>query len=224
MAHAFFLGVDVSPEHGEPPFEVIHALVEKSKEASDAPSSYRLDHIREHDDVSSAEELADHVQGLVAEQPYIGRTTIIVNRSQGFGADVFEALKDRGLAPVGATLTEGGPGATPGDTDEMGVRLSGVEAVRTLADLYRDERFRIESQATEVVSRLARDVQALAERLDEADGDARALGVETAGPSFDPDAVHVNSTALAVWLATERSFDPSKHLKESPQTGTSPAS
>lgn len=216
MAHAFFLGVDARSESGEP-VAVAHALLDKSKEVSDEPSTYRLNDIRTYDDVPSPAEFAEHIQGLVAKRPYIGRTTIVVNRADAHGDAVFDALEDLGLAPVGAALTEGAPGP-PTDRDEMGVRVSGVDAVRTLADLYLDDRFAIESNASETGSRLARDVQALAERVDEAEGDARALGTVTAGPSFDPAAIHVNSAALAAWLATERSFDPSQHLKESPQT------
>lgn len=219
MAHAFFLGIDVNSDGDEAPFDVNHAFVEKSTDESDGDTIYRLDRIRKHENVSSPAEMADQVQALVAERPYIGRTTIIVNRTPAFGADLFNALKERGLTPVGARLTEGSSTSVSGETDEIGVRLSGVDAVRTLADLYRDDSFVIEGQATETVSRVARDVQALAERLDEADGDEKALGATTAGPSFDSEAIHVNSSALAVWLATERSFDPSQHLKESPQTG-----
>lgn len=222
MAHAFFLGVDVHPD-AESSIDVTHSLVEKSTDASEDGTIYRLVHIREHSDVSSAEDLADHLQGLVAEQPYIGRTTLIVNRTTSFGTELFDALKERGLAPVGASVTEESVGTASSATDEMVVRLSGVEAVRTLADLYREDRLKIETQATEAVSRLARDVQALAERLDEADGDEQALGTSTVGPSFDSEAIHVNSAALAAWLATERSFDPSQHLKGSPQAGSSSA-
>lgn len=214
MAHAFFLGVDARSE-SEDPLAATHALLEKSKEDSDEPSTYRLHDLRTYDDGPSSTELAEHLQGLVAERPYIGRTTMVVNRADAYGDAVFDALEDLGLAPVGAVLAEGAPGP-PTDRDEMGVRVSGVEAVRTLADLYLDDRFAIESHASETVSRLARDVQALAERVDEEEGDARALGTATGGPSFDPAAIHVNSAALAAWLATERSFDPSQHLKESP--------
>lgn len=216
MAHAFFLGVDVAPSDGDSPHDVTHALFEKSTEGDDE-AAYRLDHIRHHTDIASADKLADHLQGLVAEQPYIGRTSLIVNRNTDFGQALVDALEDRGMDPVAATLTEG-TGVAAGETDEIGVHLGGVDIVRTIADLHRDRKIAFGGHATEVASRLARDVQALAEQLDEADGDLEALGVSTAGPSFDPEAIHVTSAALAVWLGTERSFDPSQHLKESPQT------
>lgn len=219
MAHAFFLGVDVLPTDGESPTDLTHALFEKSKEASDDEATYRLDHIRRHKDVASADDFADHLQGLVAERPYIGRTSLIVNRNTEFGQALIDALEDRGMDPVAATLTEG-TGVAPGETDEIGVHLGGIDVVRTIADLHRDGKLTIESHTTEAASQLARDVQALAEQLDEADGDMEALGTSTAGPSFDPEATHVTSAALAVWLGAERSFDPSQHLKESPQTGS----
>ncbi|MCS3666210.1 hypothetical protein GGP50_000013 [Salinibacter ruber] len=218
MAHAFFLGVDVSPADGDGAPDVTHALFEKSKEDSDEPATYRLNRIRDHADVASADDLADHFQGLVADQPYIGRTSLIVNRGADFGAALVGALEDRGMDPVAATLTSGG-GAVAGDPDEIGVHLGGGDVLRRFVNLHRDGRLRLENHATEAASRLARDVQALSERLDEIDGDMEALGeTQTDGLSFDPAATHITSAALAVWLGSERSFDPSQRLKTSPQT------
>ena len=217
MAHAFFLGVDVAPTDEDDSFGVTHALFEKSLDGNDDEATYRLDHIQHHTDVASADDFADHLQGLVAEQPYIGRTSLIINRNTAFGQALIDALEDRGMDPVAATVTEGA-GVAAGETDEIGVHLGGVDAVRTIADLHWEGKVAIEGHTTEVASRLARDVQALAEQLDEAEGDIEALGASTSGPSFDAEATHVTSAALAVWFGTERSFDPSQHLKESPQT------
>lgn len=220
MAHAFFLGADATPSSDdEELFDVTFTLFEKSKEGDDESAQYRLDHIRHRTGISSADDLAEDLQGLVADRPYIGRTSLIVNRATAFGQALVDALEERGLDPVGATLTEG-TGVASGETDEIAVQLGGIDAVRTIADLHRDGVLTIESHTTEVASQLARDTQALAEQLDEADGDIEALGETTSGPSFDPTATHVTSAALAVWLGTERSFDPSQHLKESPQTGS----
>jgi len=216
MAHAFFLGVDVVPTDEDRSHAVTYALFEKTTEENDGVT-FRLDHMRHHSDVDSADALAGHLQGLVADQPYIGRTSIIVNRTADFGQALLDALEERGLDPVAASLTEG-TGVAAGETDEIGVHLGGVDAARTLADLSRDQRLVIDSHTTETASRLARDVQVLAEQLDEADGNLEALDVSSPGPSYDPEATHINSAALAVWLGTERSFDPSQHLKESPRT------
>ena len=219
MAHAFFLGVDVAPTDEESLSDVTYTLFEKSTEGDDEVT-YRLDNIRQYEEAPSADDLADHLQGLVAEQPYIGRTSLIVNRSTGFGQALLDALGERGMDPVAATFTEGS-GVAAGETDEIGVHMGGIDAVRTIADLHREGKLEFESSTSEAASRLARDVQGLAEQLDEADGDLEALGAATTEPSFDPEATHVTSAALAVWLGRERSFDPSQHLKESPQTGPS---
>jgi len=219
MAHAFFLGVDAIPSDIEGSFDATCALFEKSKQGGEETIQYRLDHIRHRAGIASTESLAEHLQGLVADRPYIGRTRLIVNRRTAFGQGLVDALDDRGLDPVAATLTEG-TGVTSGETDEIAVQLGGIDAVRTIADCHRDGVLTMEGPPTEVGSQLVRDVQALAEQLDAAEGDSGALEGTTSGPSFDPTATHVTSAALAVWLGTERSFDPSQHLKESPQTGS----
>jgi hypothetical protein len=219
MAHAFFLGVDATPSDAANSFDVTFALFEKSREGDDDAVQYRLDHIRHRTEVASAEDLAEHLQGVVADRPYIGRTSFIVNRRTAFGQALVDALRERGLDPVAATLTEG-TGVTAGETDEIAVHLGGIDAVRTIADRHRDGVLTMEGHPTEVGSQLARDVRDLAERLDAADGDSEALEGTTSGPSFDPAATHVTSAALAVWLGTERSFDPSQHLKESPRPGS----
>jgi hypothetical protein len=215
MAHAFFLGVDlVETDDG---IGATLTMLEKEQEQRDAAARYRVDYAREHTADSPAA-MADSLQSLVAEQPYIGRTNLIVNRRTAAGQALLEALTDRGLDPIAAVLTDGS-GAVAGDPDETAVRLGTVEAVHTLADLYRDGRVTVEDHTTEAASRLARGVQRAAERLDEADGNQDTPAA--AGNSLDDlgDAgPHVLSAALAAWCGTERSFDPSQHLKSSPQT------
>ncbi len=222
MAHAFFLGVDGTPSEEGSSSDVMITVFEKSKEPADGESTFRLNHIHKRSDVSSAEEFADYLQGFVADRPYLGRTNIIVNRSDDFGQGLLEALEDRGLAPVAATLTSG-TGATAGDPDEVGVHLGVSDAVRALVNLYRDERLVLEGHTTDTASRLAREVQNISEDLDEADGDAETPGASSAALSFDGVDLHLKSAALAAWLGRERSFDPSQHLKEDPQTQSPPA-
>lgn len=222
MAHAFFLGVDGKPSEEDSSTEVTITVFEKSKEPADGESTFRLNHINRREAISSVDEFADYLQGFVADRPYLGRTNIIVNRSDDFGQALIQALEDRGLAPVAATLTSG-TGATAGDTDEVGVHLGRSDAVRALVNLYRDERLVLEGHTTETASRLARDVQNIAEDLDEADGDLEALGTSDSEPSYDGLDLHLTSASLAAWLGRERTFDPSQHLKEDPQTQTPPA-
>jgi hypothetical protein len=216
MAHAFFLGVDVADT--DDAVDATLTMLEKEKEQTDVAPNYRLDHARRHTDVASAGALADHIQGLVAQRPYIGRTSIVVNRGPAPGQALVEALGERGLDPVAATLTEGS-GAVPGGRDEVGVQLGTSDAVRTLAGLYRDRRFGIDDHATEAASDLARGLQRAAERLDEADGNQDTP--EAAGSTldvFNEMGPAVTSAALAAWVGAERSFDPSQHLKQDPQT------
>jgi hypothetical protein len=221
MAHAFFLGVDLADTESDEPLAATLSILEKEQEGADVEASYRLDHVRHHTDVSAADDLADHIQSLVADRPYIGRTSLIVNRASEAGQALVDALEARGLDPVAATLTEGS-GAVPGARDEVGVQLGTSDAVRTLAELYRDRRLGIDDHATEAASDLARGVQRAAERLDEAD--ANQDTPEAAGSVLDGfnDADRsVTSAALAAWVGAERSFDPTQHLKQDPQTSRS---
>lgn len=222
MAHAFFLGVDGTPFEEGSTSDVLLTVFEKSKEPADGEAAFRLNHINQHAEVASGDGFADHLQGFVADRPYLGRTNIIVNRSTDFGQELIEALEDRGLAPVAATLTSG-TGATAGDPDEVGVHLGVSDAVRALVNLYRENRLVLEGHTTETASRLARDVQNIAEDLDEADVDEEVLGTSNSEPSFDSLDLHLTSAALAAWLGRERSFDPSQHLKEDPQTQSPPS-
>jgi hypothetical protein len=214
MDHAFFLGVDLAEDDGS--VEAVLTVLEKERQA-DAPSRFRLDHARRRS-VGRPDDLADQIQSLVAERPYTGRTNIVVDRSAEPGSALVDALTNRGLDPIVVTLTGGG-GAGASAPDEVGVSLGVADAVRTLAELYRDGRLRIEDHTTEAASTLARGVQRAAEVLDAADGNqdtpAAAGSTLEALDDVDPDVV---SAALAAWCGTERSFDPSQHLKADPHT------
>jgi len=214
MAHAFFLGVDLAEDDGS--IETALTVFEKEDRA-DAPSRFRLDHARRRT-ADHPDDLAERLQSLVAGRPYTGRTNIVVNRSDAPGSALVDALTDRGLDPVAVTLT-GGSGIVAGDSDEVGVTLGVADAVRTLAELYRDGRLVVEDHTTEAASRLARGLQRAAEVLDAADGDQDTP--EAAGSTLealDDVDTHVVSAALAAWCGTERSFDPSQHLKADPHT------
>jgi len=214
MAHAFFLGVDLAEDDGS--VEAILTVFEK-EDQGEAPSRFRLDHARRRPG-ESPDALADRLQSFVAERPYTGRTNIVVNRSVEPGAALIDALKDRGLDPLAVTLT-GGSGTVAGEPDEVGVSLGVADAVRTLAELYRDGRLVVESHTTEAASQLARGLQRAAEVLDAADGDQDTP--EAAGSTLDAlddGNAQVVSAALAAWCGTERSFDPSQHLKADPHT------
>ncbi|MFB6249090.1 MAG: hypothetical protein ABEL97_11020 [Salinibacter sp.] len=214
MTHAFFLGVDL--EERDSAVDATLTILEKEQEANAAPT-FRLDHARRRAE-DTPDVLADRIQSLVADRPYIGRTNIVVNRSAGPGPVLLDALSDRGLDPIAVTLT-GGSGTVAGEPDEVGVSLGTADAIRTLAELHRNGHFIVEDHTTEAASHLARGLQRAAEVLDEADGNQDTP--EAAGSTLEPlgeSGPHVVSAALAAWCGTERSFDPSQHLKETPQT------
>lgn len=217
MAHAFFFGIDVNEEASDEQVDVTLSIVEKEKGPTDSEALFRLGHVRRYAEGDSAGDLAERIQGLVAEQPYIGRTSIVVNREVEPGQALVDALVDRGLDPVAVALRrEGGTGTGEGAV----VPLDPVDAVQTVADLYRDKRFVIEDHTTEAASQLARGVQYASEVLDEADGthdnpDAVGAIMAKLADMGSP----VTSAAMATWLGTDRTFDPSQHLKEDPQTG-----
>lgn len=217
MAHAFFLGIDGGSAADASPNATL-TILEKEKEQSEGTARFRLNYIRPLPDMEAAD-LADHIQSLVAKQPYIGRTNIVVNRGEAFGRALVDALTDRGLDPVAATLTDGG-GTVPRDADEAGVSLGTSDAVQILAELHRDGRLVMEDHTTEAGSQLARGVQQASEALDAADGNRETPEADGSPLQVLSDAdTHVRSAALAAWCGTERSFDPSQHLKEDPQTG-----
>jgi hypothetical protein len=223
MAHAFFLGIDTraavsdgpSPQ---PPDAVTLTLLEKEQEG-DHPPTYRVDSIRHEDEAPDPADLADQIQSLVAGSPYIGRTSIIANRRDDYGEAVVEALQDRGLDPTRATLADSSE-ASSGAPDDAGVFVALDDALEVIADAYRNGHVEFEQHATENVSRLARGLQRMVEYF--ADVEEAAAAPDTADAPLRPSSIdpHVTSAALAAWLADERSFDPSQHLKEHPQTNT----
>mgnify|MGYP006282200001 CR=1 FL=1 len=214
MAHAFFLGVDLETHNSS--IDATLTILEKEEQADGGPT-FRLNHARRRvEDTPDA--LADRIQDLVAERPYIGRTNIVVNRGAAPGPALLDALSDRGLDPIAATLT-GGSGPVAGEPDEDGVSLGRAKTIRTLAELHRDGHLVVDDHTTEAASHLARGLQRAAEVLDEADGNQDTP--EAAGSTLEAlgeSGPHVVSAALAAWCGTERSFDPSQHLKEQPQT------
>lgn len=214
MAHAFFLGIDVADDASDTPGAATVTLIEKTETADDSAAQYRLDSISHHESPPEPDALADHLQTLVADVPYIGRTTIVVNTTTPLGRDLHNALDDRGLTPAAVTLS-GSMGAAAESTDAMGVHLAEYDAVETLATCYREGRLDVRGPATEAASRLARGIQSFVEILTDAE-DATEVPDDLDAKPQRPEAfdTHVTSAALAVWTGSERSFAPIEHLKK----------
>jgi hypothetical protein len=219
MAHAFFLGVDVADESSpsDEPNALTLTLIEKDKEPSADAAAFRLDSIHRDADGGDPDETADRIQRLVADAPYIGRTTIIVNRRSERGQAILDALEERGLDAVAATLTEG-RGATAGGRNEVGVSLAEHDAVETLAKLYRNGNLAFEEQASREVSRLARSVRRFIEDVLDVEEEAAETDDGEMPGAASSFGTLVTSAAMAAWLGVERSFDPTQHLKQTPTT------
>lgn len=221
MAYEFFLGIDVAESDGgaDTPGTTTLALVEKTDEnAEEVGVEYRLDSVRVFDPDTPADDIASHVQSLVADSPYIGRTSVIVNRASDRGQAIENALTDLGLGPVAATITDNGSDTAPTGPDRPGVNASAHEIVDTLALEYRNARFSVDHRETEHASRLARELQSYVEYVVEpAEGEA-AGDLDDAPARPDAYDNHVTAAGLAVWFGSERTFDPVSRLKEDPST------
>jgi len=231
MTYAFFLGIDVAADSDDNG-SVILTLVEKSQDErpsdGEAVASYRLDSISRHDAGVTPDDIADHIQGVVAESPYTARTSIVVNCEADLGQDIFETLRERGLSVRPVRLTSHGTDATPSGADEE-ANVSDRDVVRELALAHRDGRFQVQHRESDLASRLARNVHHVSALAVDGEPDAstnvqpedavRPEDTETLPTTFD---AITTSAALAVWFASQRSFDPSSHLKQEPHTTPGP--
>jgi len=223
MAYAFFLGVDVASDDADEPGAVVCSLLEKSDEKGD--TSYRLDSVRTFDADASPEDIAVQLQSVVLDAPYTARTSFVVNRKPDRGAAVYDALDDLGLPVRAVALTATGEESArePGsDTEE---RTTEQEVVTVLAEAHRDGTLTLQHRETKEATELARMLQHYAAlAVDNADMDETTAANEEDADEEEGEALPtsfralVTSTALATWFASQRSFDPTSRLKETPHT------
>lgn len=209
--YQFFLGVDVvdTEETG-----VMAALALVEKEESDAAKEpiYRLHLLDRIVEENSGEDIANRIQSVLTEQPYIARTVPVINRTSAAGQRVYDALNEQGLAAIGAVLSTG-TSTVAGDTSEMRVSISVDRAIEGLTALYRTRRLDPSPQQNkEIASELARGIERFG--AEGAGGDGEDLHEDMAISREDgPYDALVVSTALACWIAQEHTFDPAEHLK-----------
>ncbi|PEN14601.1 hypothetical protein CRI94_06150 [Longibacter salinarum] len=219
MAYEFFLGIDVADQDSDGAGTVSLSLIEKSQDDSEEAAQYRLDSIEEYDADTEPETITDHIQSLLAESPYTARTGIFVNRESQRGQAVYDALEESGLPVRAITLTDE-KHASPPTLDGDDESVAKQEAVRSIAKAHREGRLEIQHRHTEYASTLARKLQQYA-----------SLAVDAEAPvDVDPENEEdgealptqfdslVTSAAVAVWMASQRSFDPTSHLKAEPNT------
>lgn len=217
MTYTFILGVDVV-EADENRLAAALSIVEKSTENQAAPAYYRIDRLDAYSSFETTDDVAEHIQTLLTEKPYVARTVPIVNRTTGYGQDVLDALGARGLAPVGATLSAG-TSTVSGERDEMNVTVSVHRAADTLQALYHAGRLDLQPQKdTEEASRLVRGIERFAGSGTDENGEERRVEMGTTPGEGPYDAIVV-STALACWLGEEQTFDPTQRLKTATQGG-----
>lgn len=213
MEYQFFLGVDAVPTDRDDAVDVALALVEKEAANTDDEATYRLHRLEHGTAMDSPGAVADHIQSLLTQQPYVARTVLIVNRTEASGQAVFQALDDRGLAAIGAELTTGSSSVS-GSTDEMNAAVSVYGAVETLTNLYRGGHLDLApQQEKKVTSHLVHSLQHVGSADASEDGTAAFPGDLPVSPSdegYDPLLI---SAALACWMGEEQTFDPVQHLK-----------
>ncbi len=215
MAHAFFLGID-APENAPEDAPCTLALVEKSVVGADDEPTFRLHRIVQEAG-AEADAVAAQVQDLLTERPYTARTAVIVNTRTGLGQQIRAALDALGLAPVAAMLT-GSTGAVAGTTAQSGVVLAEHDALHKLSQVYHGGMLDLNGRDTEAASDLVHGLQSYQAALnDEEEDDDLPEAPQDEPQRVEAHAPVVTATALATWLAHERSFDPTEGLKaESP--------
>ncbi|HET6569666.1 MAG TPA: hypothetical protein VFG50_16995 [Rhodothermales bacterium] len=221
MAYEFFLGIDRA---GDSDLFTL-ALVEKSRYATEGDITYHVRRLEQRCD-QDASAVAAFVKDLIADEPYVGRTEIVVNRTQKQGRALLQRLVDEGLTPIGATLTGGdsaaqsGPGIVVdhgiGPNNEGGFIISEHDVVEAVEEIYRNGQLKLEHDSEEMSS-MAHGLEDYVYRAGEA---GVALEHISGRPGRRADHHDlVLATALACWYGQHLSFDPSEHYDELPDTG-----
>ncbi len=204
MPYEFYLGVD-APGASTP---VTLALIEKEQYHGEQEVDYHVRLLEQRPD-GDAGAVATRVRNLIAAEPYVGRTRIIVNAGSKEGRAVVEALTSAGLSAVAATLV---PGKAGGQTAARGrkgvspsatVSLSESEVAGSAQGVYVSGSLKM-GQDTEEVSLLAQELQSIAS------DDAEVL--QPSGSAGTMSAL-LRSTALACWLGGHGTFHPDDDLE-----------
>lgn len=218
MAYEFILGVDAVPA-GDESFTVALTAVEKTDENADHPH-YRVERLEASDPLGSVDAVAEHIQSLLTQKPYVARTIPVINKTSEPGRAVHDALSERGLDLVGVTLSNN-TATVSGQRDEMNASVSARDAVDMLQALYHDGRLEVEPQQNnEQASRLLRAIEWFSDSGTDESGEERrvAMPLDPSSDRYEPVMV---STLVACWLGEEQTFDPTERLKESLQGGLS---
>ncbi len=221
MAYEFILGVDVVHPEGDA-LSAAFTAFEKTTDGGETAPNYRLDRLEERSGFESTDDLAEYIQSLLTQKPYVARTVPMINQTTAEGRAVYEALKERGLVPVGATLSDSTT-TVSGGRDEMNATVSARNVLDTLRTLHRNGRVDLHAQKdTDEASRLARAIEWFSESGVDETGEERRVNMALVPDDDGPYEPLVVSAALACWLGEEQTFDPTEHLKKELQGRRSP--
>lgn len=225
MAYAFYVGIDVTDDR-----KGVISLVEKASTGEDENVKYRIHRIDSIEDNQNDEQIAARVRDMIAESPYTGRTSVVVNKTTDPGQMVVNRLIQTGLTPIGVIISGGDSAAQTGTGmartsagvithDTSGFMVSEHVLVDCIERLYQEGRTELPREDSDSASLLSQGLQSYRARAHEA---GEALEHISEEPRRDADhSEYVISAALACWYGEQQhSFDPAGSLEEfQPTTG-----
>ena len=222
MPYEFYLGIDTPSDDAPSPEGkglVVWTLLEKETPDVGAHDGeeprYHVRLVQHGGADLEPEALADRVQTYLTQDPYPGRTGIVVNRASKRGQAFYDAFAETGLSPIGVTVTTG-KSAIEG---EDGIVVSERQLVARLDGLYHDGRLELPQENSEKASQIAQGLQSFRRAVGE-EGSEGFVEDETSTPRAGEHDVHLLSAALAAFVGEERSFHPTEHLSgDAPTTG-----
>lgn len=241
MPYEFYFSIDAHRTGDQTKYAV--ALVEKSGEATsrkertreaDRPEKQRyLAHTLKRYVDAPVEEVVDDVLGEIADGPFTGRTTFVINIGEKVGRELHAALRDRGTSAISIAIAGGDTSSEQGrplsfsaSADEA-VHVSEREIVSSIEGIHRSGRLELDLVQDDAASDLVQGLEAYqvesdAEDVEEEIDVEEADEAETAARSTTDlrrtteHADLVLAAGAACWLAEQHRFDPTEHLAEPP--------
>ncbi|MFW5973014.1 MAG: hypothetical protein ACOCTG_03400 [Bacteroidota bacterium] len=220
MQYRFYLGIDADDQR-----PTAATLLEKRLDEDSGDISY---HIHRLDRFAAETDVLEYVAAILADEPYVARSSCVVNVTENPSQRLHERLTEGGLSPIGVVVTGGQeasmegsgfdlPGGDKAGVEDAGLIVSDHELVQRLINHETDGSLVHEQQQTRRTSDLAEGLRAYRMRAE--DGEVALSGGET--PERDVEhADLVFSTALALWMGDEHGTDSTDQLAgDIPTTG-----
>lgn len=219
MPYEFFLGVDPDDDTDA----VTLALIEKSKYPDEKMTTYHVRSLLQRDGTDE-QGIARFIQNMVTDEPFVGRTSVVVNCTDRRGRRLVLSLTEEGLSPIGVTITGGdsaglsGPGIVMDrkGSGQGGFIVSEHDLVSALEDLYESGQLDMNQDSPEV-SLLGDGLLDYMKKANEAGVALQHIDREPARQGLH-DSI-VLGTALACWYGDQVSLDdPAEHIEEETRT------